>query len=82
MMQTFSLPETFPKMKEFAEKLSAEKPFLRADFYDIDGNVYFGELTFYPATGLGQFTSEEWDMKLGEWLPVPEFFGGGGMSSY
>lgn len=71
-----SLPETFPQMKEFVEKLNAEKPFLRADFYDVEGNVYFGELTFYPATGLGQFTSEERDMKLGKWLPVPGNSGG------
>lgn len=71
------LPETFEKMKSFAEQLSAEKPFLRADFYDIDGNIYFGELTFYPASGFGRFTSEEWDIKLGEWLPIPEIPGGG-----
>lgn len=67
-------PENVEAMHRLAEKLSSEVPFLRADFYDVDGNIYFGELTFYPASGFGQFTSDEWDQKLGEWIPV-----GGGL---
>ena len=39
-------PETLPEMKQLAEKLSKDIPFLRADFYDVDGKVYFGEMTF------------------------------------
>ena len=72
-----SFPESFPEMKALAEKLSYTQPFLRADFYDIDGHVYFGELTFYPASGFGKFTDDKWDRKLGEWIQLPENSGGG-----
>lgn len=63
-------PRNVEVMHQLAEKLSSQVSFLRVDFYDVDGNTYFGELTFYPASGLGQFTSDEWNQKLGEWIPV------------
>ena len=66
-----------PLMKQLAETLSAQIPFLRADFYDIDGKVYFGELMFYPASGFGMFTSIEADNLLGDWIKLPESCGGG-----
>ena len=59
-------------MISFAEQLSKNIPFLRADFYDVDGKTYFGELTFYPASGFGNFTSEEWDNVLGKWIELPQ----------
>lgn len=62
-------------MQELAEVLSKETPFLRADFYDVDGKIYFGELTFYPASGLGEFEPKEFDFELGRWLTIPN--GGG-----
>lgn len=58
-------------MIEFAEKLSTGIPFLRADFYDVNGQVYFGEMTFFPASGMGEFVPQEWDLKLGEWIKLP-----------
>ena len=70
-------PENLDKMKEFAEKLSATLPFLRADFYDVDGKVYFGELTFYPASGFGKFIFDGNDELLGSWIKLPEMVGGG-----
>lgn len=66
------VPENLEKMKEFAEKLSATQPFLRADFYDVDGHVYFGELTFYPASGFGKFIYDGNDELLGSWIKLPE----------
>lgn len=66
------VPENLEKMKEFAEKLSATQPFLRADFYDVDGHVYFGELTFYPASGFGKFIFDGNDELLGSWIKLPE----------
>lgn len=61
--------ETLEEMQRLAEKLSADIPFLRADFYDVDGRIYFGELTFYPASGFGKFTSEQSDQLMGKWIP-------------
>ena len=46
------------------------EPFLRVDFYNLNGKIYFGELTFYPASGMLPWTIEEADMKIGEYLKV------------
>ena len=64
-------PKNFEIMVELAEKLSNGIPFIRVDFYNINGKIYFGELTLYPASGMGQFTSKEWDRTLGDWIKLP-----------
>ena len=53
-----------------AAKLSANEPFLRVDFYNVKGKIFFGELTFYPASGLGKWTTEEADVKIGKYLEL------------
>lgn len=60
------------KMLGFSKKLSKSIPFLRCDFYEIEGKVYFGEFTFYPASGFESFEPEKWDYILGSWLQLPE----------
>lgn len=65
-------PETLDKMRELAEKLSMGIPHLRVDFYEVNGKVYFGELTFTHWGALVPFEPEEWDEKLGEWISLPE----------
>ena len=65
-------PVNYEKMIELAEKLSQNIPFLRVDFYEVDGKIYFGELTFYPGSGMEEFSPEEWDYKLGEWIELPD----------
>ena len=67
----FDKPKEFYKMINFAEVLSKDVNFLRVDFYDVDGQVYFGELTFFPASGLGKFTPTDWDDILGSWMVLP-----------
>jgi len=64
------LPVQLKKMIFFAEKISKENKFLRVDFYEIAGELKFGELTFYPASGFGKFIPEEWDYVLGGWLEL------------
>lgn len=63
-------PENFDEMKELAQNLSKGIPEVRVDFYDINGQVYFGELTFYHQSGFAPFSSEEWDLKLGQLLDL------------
>lgn len=58
-------------MIEICEKLAKDIPFVRVDLYEVEGRVYFGELTFYPASGLGKFKPEEWNKKLGSLLKLP-----------
>lgn len=70
--KTIEISQNIGLMRQLAEKLTADIPFLRADFYDVNGQVYFGELTFYPAAGFGQFTSQNADIKLGKWIKVPD----------
>ena len=58
-------PQKFEHMKEIAAKLSKGYPFVRVDLYNVEGTTFFGELTFYPASGYGHFTPDEWDERLG-----------------
>lgn len=46
--------------------------FLRTDFYEIDGKLYFGELTFFPASGLEPFKPDDWDYKMGQWMTLKD----------
>ena len=65
-------PEKFNEMITIAKKLSKDVPFLRVDLYYIDGNIYFSELTFFPGSGYGIFSPSEWELKIGEWIDLPE----------
>lgn len=64
------MPHNLNLMIKLAEKLSANELFLRVDFYEVNGKVYFGELTFYPASGFGKFIDDKWDNILGEWMKL------------
>lgn len=63
-------PKNINKMIELANVLSENIPFVRVDFYNIDNHIYFGELTFYPASGFGEFTDKKWDYKLGNLISL------------
>ena len=70
-------PEAFEQMKEFAGKLGEGMPFVRVDFYESNGGLYFGEMTFYPNSGFEQFDPNEWDVAFGSWIDLTEVAGGG-----
>ncbi len=63
-------PKTLDKMIDLAEKLSSNIPFVRIDFYNINGKIYFGEMTFYPASGYGLFIDSSWDKKIGDLIDI------------
>lgn len=63
-------PECYDQMVLLAEKISRNLPFARIDFYEIDGKIYFGEITLYPGNGFEEFTPIEWDYRLGNWLDL------------
>ena len=63
-------PEGIDKVFEYADKLCKPFPFVRADFYLIDGKVYFGELTFTPCGGLDNGVPESFDLLMGEKLKL------------
>lgn len=80
-MERVECPKQLGVMQEICRKLSKGMPFVRVDLYVIDGNEYFGELTFYPASGFGSFTPDEWNLRLGELLKLPATQMGGGKNS-
>lgn len=63
-----TFPDNIYEMFSIAEKISAGHPFLRVDLYNIEGKIYFGETTFFPAGGMGRFTEDVWDKTLGSWI--------------
>ena len=64
-------PKNFDKMKEFSAILSKDIPHLRVDFYEINGHLYFGELTFFTCSGMIPFENEAWNIKMGAWINLP-----------
>ena len=65
-------PQNFELMKKLAAKLSSGFPELRVDFYEVNGLVYFGELTLFHHNGTVNFEPEIWDYKLGDYIQLPE----------
>lgn len=64
-------PERFEEMKEIARKLSQGFAHLRVDFYEVNGKLYVGELTFYHCAGMFKIEPEQWNMILGDWITLP-----------
>lgn len=65
-------PVSFDEMKALAAKLSKGIPHVRVDFYEVDGQVYFGEMTYSHWGGMTPFEPEEWDYKFGSWIKLPQ----------
>lgn len=69
--QHLAKPSCFEEMKDLASKLSKGIPQVRVDFYEVDGKVYFGELTFFHHGGIVPFYPEEWNYTFGSWIKLP-----------
>lgn len=55
-------------MINMSKKIADNIPLLRVDWYDINGKLYVGELTFYDGAGLTAFDKKEHDELLGSWI--------------
>lgn len=64
-------PRNYEKMFELAEALCKGTHELRVDFYEVDGKLYFGELTFFDGSGFDVVEPHDWDVKLGSWIDIP-----------
>ena len=69
---TLPKPEGMDEMFDLAAKLSKGLPYARIDLYNVNGKIYFGELTFSHWSGFVPFNPEEWDYKIGNMLSLPE----------
>lgn len=68
--ELFLKPPQWDEMIRIAKKLSSEFPFVRVDLYDLEGKVYFGELTFTPADGMDDYLPKKWDKKMGDMYDI------------
>ena len=69
----FSLPKPdgMDEMFRLVEKIAANLPFARVDMYYVKGQIYFGEVTFYPASGFDPNILPEIDLLYGQMLKLP-----------
>lgn len=65
-------PSQLEEMIELCRKLSSNIPFVRVDMYVVGDRVLFGEMTFYPASGMGRFEPANWALELGDKIILPE----------
>lgn len=63
-----SKPQNFERMVECARKLAQGTKHLRVDFYEVNGRLYSGELTFFHCGGFHPFITKEWETVLGDWI--------------
>lgn len=70
---TLPKPKNFLKMVEIAKKLSEDFPQVRVDLYNVDGKIYFGELTFYDESGYTRFDPDSFDFELGKLFDIESF---------
>lgn len=63
-------PQNFDLMKELAEKLSKDIPLMRVDLYQVNGKIYFGELTFFHWSGYVPFDPYKYDELFGSWINI------------
>ncbi len=66
-------PQNFEKMIEIAEKLSQGFPELRVDLYNVQGKIYFGEMTFTSQGGFMDFYTPEFNKELGSKFDIKDF---------
>lgn len=64
------MPVHYSKMKEIAEILSADIPHLRVDFYEVNGKIYIGELTFFHQAGFVPIEPYEKDLEMGKLIQL------------
>ena len=63
-------PEHFDEMLDISRKLSKPFPHVRVDLYEEEGQVFFGELTFYHFGGFAKFRPDEWDYTFGKYFDL------------
>jgi hypothetical protein len=63
-------PKSLSEMLGVAKKLSANFLYVRVDLYELEGKVFFGELTFHPGNGAEMFLPNEWDKRFGGLIKI------------
>ncbi len=71
--EPISKPRNFDEMVALAEKLAAPFPFVRVDLYNINGKIFFNEMTFTPAKGTLLLDDDSVDYQMGAWLDISAY---------
>ncbi len=66
-------PDNFDEMVFLAESLAKNFPFVRVDLYNINGKIYFSEMTFTPAKGTLILDDDKCDFEMGKWLDINKY---------
>ncbi len=66
-------PSNFDELIKISEDLASPFPFVRVDLYDINGTIYFSELTFTPAKGTLILDDDKCDFEMGKWLDISKY---------
>ncbi|MGB1309011.1 MAG: ATP-grasp fold amidoligase family protein, partial [Oceanihabitans sp.] len=72
IVSTIEKPSNYSEMIKLSEKLAENFPFVRVDFYSINGNAIFGEMTFYPSDGRKDFYPDKYNKIIGDYFELPE----------
>jgi len=64
------IPDNLEKMLNICKILSENIEFVRVDLYNVNGKIYFGEMTFYPGEGTERFSDKKWDNRFGDLLKI------------
>lgn len=72
LLKNYCFGEAQKEMFKIAEDLCSSFPYVRVDFYECNGKIFFGELTFFGASGFFNFSPDEWDYKWGDLIELPE----------
>lgn len=63
-------PQNYDLMIDISKKVSKYFKFVRVDFYEVDGRLYIGELTFTPLSGIGNYKPDSYNLLQGSWLNI------------
>ena len=68
-------PKNYKSMLSLAKKLAEPFDYIRVDLYNLNGKIYFGELTHYPNSGGSRFEPNSFDFELGKhWKIEPKYW--------
>ena len=70
ILAKYRKPKNFEMMKMYAKKLSEDFKFVRVDFYEVNGKVYLGEMTFTPGGGMFRYKKLKDEIKMGKMLKL------------
>ncbi|RXT03671.1 ATP-grasp fold amidoligase family protein [Ammoniphilus sp. CFH 90114] len=71
--ESIKIPDNFEEMVEIVRELCKPFPHVRVDLYNVDGKIFFGELTFYSAGGFINVHSQEMDLLIGSWINLDNY---------